>query len=456
MAQINSTEVDGLNLPYSLEAEQSVLGAILLDGNLFGGVYEIIKPEYFHITLHKEIFSAMVRMYTTGGFIDFVTVLEELKSSQQFDEIDTKNYLLQLVELVPSTANVEAYAKIVREKYYVRTLIEAARKIIEDAIEGQADADLLLDSAEQRIYDIRRGRDSGGLRRIDSVILETYDRLEKLNSPERELYEGIPTGFKAIDSVTTGLNKSDLIVLASRPGMGKTSFSLNIAQHVGQKLKKPVAFFSLEMTREQLVTRMLSYEASLSNETLRRGDLTPEEWTRLAAAAERLAKAEIYFDETAGISVPEIKARVRRMKNVELVIIDYLGLIAPTNPRENRVQQISEMTRNLKIMAKDLQVPIIVLSQLSREPERRSRSERKPTLSDLRDSGSIEQDADIVMFLYRSDYYSDRDADIDEEVDHNAAECIIAKNRHGRTANIPLHWQGEYTRFTSKDIVHSE
>lgn len=453
MSEINST-VDGLNLPYSLEAEQSVLGAILLDQSLIARVLEIIKPEHFHITIHQSIYSVMLRMYTTSRIIDFVTVLEELKAEQIFDDESGKNYLLQLVQLVPSITNVEAYAKIVREKYYVRTLIVTARNIIDEAASGQNDAGLLLDAAEQRIYDIRRGRESEGLRPISEAILETYDRLEKLNSPDKHLYEGIPTGLGEIDLVTTGLNRSDLIILASRPGMGKTSFALNIAQHVGQKLKRPVAFFSLEMTREQLVTRLLSAEASINSETLRRGNLTTEEWAQLAVAAERLAKSEIYLDDTAGISVPEIKARVRRMKNISLVIIDYLGLITPTNSRENRVQQISEMTRNLKIMAKDLNVPVIVLSQLARHTEHRS--EHRPTLSDLRDSGSIEQDADIVMFLYRGDYYKKDNIDPEEEVDSNKAECIIAKNRHGRTTTIELHWQGEYTRYTSREVVRLE
>ncbi len=450
MSEINAN-VDGLNLPYSLEAEQSVLGAILLDQSLLPRVLEMLKPEHFHITLHQSIYSVMIKMYTTGRIIDFVTVLEELKAEKIFDDESGKNYLLQLVQLVPSTTNVEAYAKIVREKYYVRTLILTARNLIDEAVTGNSDAGLLLDLAEQRIYDIRRGRESSGLRPISEAILETYDRLEKLNSPEKHLYQGLSTGLGDIDLVTTGLNRSDLIILASRPGMGKTSFALNIAQHVGQRLERPVAFFSLEMTREQLVTRMLSGEASINSETLRRGTLTTEEWARLAVAAERLAKAQIYFDDTAGISVPEIKARVRRMKNIDLVIIDYLGLITPTNPRENRVQQISEITRNLKIMAKDLNVPVMVLSQLARHTEHRT--EHRPTLSDLRDSGSIEQDADIVMFLYREGYYKKDKGEPDEEVDMNKAECIVAKNRHGRTTTIELHWQGEFTRYTAREVI---
>lgn len=445
---------DGMNLPFSPEAEQSVLGAILLDSSCFDRVAEILpRPDYFHQVNHVLIYTAMLDMFTTGKPIDFVTVLEKLKESGSFDEAAGKTYLMQLAQIVPSISNVESYAEIVRDKYDIRTLILTAREILEDARDGSADSSTLLDSAEQRIFDIRRGKNMQGLQRLNEVILQTFDRLDMLNGPDKDLYKGIPTGIRELDETITGLNRSDLIILAARPGMGKTSFALNIARHAAVVVKKRVAFFSLEMSKEQLASRLLSTEALVGGTKLRTGQLDEGEWMRLIEAGDILSKTQIYLDDNSSITVPEMKAKVRRLKDVDLIIIDYLQLMSGSKKIDNRVQEISAITRNLKIMAKELSVPVITLSQLARASEKRT--EHRPVLSDLRDSGSIEQDADIVMFLYREDYYQTDDAP-SEQVDKNSGECIIAKNRHGESKTVPLHWQGEFMRYTSQEVVRNE
>ncbi len=444
---------DGLKLPYSPEAEQSVLGAILLDSNCLDRVAEILpRPEYFHLENHKLIYRTMLEMFTLGSPVDYVTVLEKLKSDNNFDDISSKGYLLELAQIVPSISNVESYARIVRDKYDIRMLIITAREIIENAADGVGDAADLLDSAEQKIFDIRRGKNMQGLQRIDEIVIQTFDRLDMLNSDEASLHKGIPTGIGNLDDTITGLNRSDLILLAARPGMGKTSFALNIARNVAVQGKKRVAFFSLEMTKEQLASRLISTEASVAGTKLRTGELNEEEWIRIIQAGDVLSKTQIYFDDTPGITVSEMKAKLRRLKDVDLVIIDYLQLMSGGKNINNRVQEISEITRNLKIMAKEINVPVITLSQLSRASEQRA--EHRPVLSDLRDSGSIEQDADIVMFLYRADYYSDSE-DVESD-DRNSGECIVAKNRHGEARTVPLHWQGEFMRFTAMETRRYE
>ena len=383
-------------------------------------------------------------------------MLEKLKESGSFDETTGKTYLMQLAQLVPSLSNVESYAKIVRDKYDIRCLMITAREILDEAGDGSVDASLLLDSAEQKIFDIRRGKNMQGLQHIHEMVMESIDRLDLLASGDESVLP-IPTGLRQLDQCITGLNRSDLILIAARPGMGKTSFALNIMRNVALQQKKRVAFFSLEMAKEQLCSRMLSTEALIQGTKLRTGRLEDDEWARLIEAGDVLSKTEMYFDDKPDITVPEIKAKLRRLGNVDLVIIDYLQLMNGTNPREsNRVQVISEITRNLKIMAKELNVPVITLSQLSRATEKRGSEQRRPMLSDLRDSGSIEQDADIVLFLYREVYYSGSDGTAAEDIDRNKSECIVAKNRHGETKTIPLHWQGEFMRFTSQEVIHSE
>jgi replicative DNA helicase len=443
-----------LNLPFSPEAEQSVLGAILLDSSCLDRVAQIIpRPEYFYQTNNSLIYGTMLEMFTIGRPVDFVTVLEKLKETKSFDETNGKTYLLQLAQLVPSISNVESYANIVRDKYDVRTLITTARDIVEEASEGAADASTLLDSAEQRIFDIRRGKNIQGLQRIDEIIVQTFDRLDLLNSPDADLYKGVPTGIKELDETITGLNRSDFILLGARPGMGKTSFALNIARHAAVKANKRVAFFSLEMSKEQLVSRLLSTEAMVGGTKLRTGKLSDDEWIHIIEAGDILSKTQMYFDDNPTITVPEMKAKLRRLKDVDLVVVDYLQLMNSSSKIDNRVQEISQITRNMKIMAKELNVPVLTLSQLARDSEKRTN--HRPVLSDLRDSGSIEQDADIVMFLYREEYYQDSETP-GENGDKNSGECIIAKNRHGETKTVPLHWQGEFMRFTAQEVVRSE
>lgn len=452
-------DFEGRKMPYSVEAEQAVLGSILIDPQSINLVASELKPEYFYIPQHREIYKVLSNMLELGGAaIDFVTVLEKLKSNGVYDEAGGKAYLSQLAQAVPSSANILTYVSIVRERHYVRSLMLAAQGIIKDIDDNAKDTADLLDSAEQRIFGIRSGMETTGLTHIKDVILsETFDRLGKMNDPAtRDDYIGIPTGISALDRVITGLNKSDMIILGARPGMGKTSFALNIARNVAVNAGKTVCFFSLEMTRDQLAQRMLSSEAAIESQKLRTGDLSGDEWTRLVQAGENLSKANLYFDETSTITVPEMKAKLRRMKKVDLVIIDYLGLMhsARSGRDVNRVQEISDITRNLKIMAKELGIPIIVCAQLSRSTESKSLKSHKPALSDLRDSGSIEQDADIVLFLYRDAYYDSEKTDDQERSDPNKATCIVAKNRHGSIEEVPLYWDGAHTRFTSQDVYH--
>lgn len=389
-------------------------------------------------------------MFTSGQPIDIITVLERAKNEQVFSsEQDAKLYLTQLVQVVPSTANVESYAQIVQEKYYVRCLILAARDIIENSRDVSYDAKTLLDTAEQRIFEIRKGRESRGLQRINEIIISAYDHLQQLSGADKSAYLGTPTGFTQLDNMITGLNKSDLILLAARPAMGKTAFALNVATNVAKK-GKTVAVFSLEMSKEQLVQRVLSSEAKVQSHLLRTGNLATDDWTRLAEAAEILSKVPLYIDDSTGITIAEMKARLRRVKDLGLVVIDYLQLMTSGRRSENRVQEVSEMTRGLKILAKDLNVPVITLSQLSRGPEMRGLDARRPVLSDLRESGSIEQDADLVLFLYRDAYYN-KDTE-----DQNIAECIVAKNRHGETDTVKMAWNGQYTLFGNLELYRDE
>ncbi len=446
-------DLDGVRLPYSVEAEQAVLGSIIIDPKCINEIAVSMKSEYFYIPQHREIYNALSSMYELSQTIDFVSLLEKLKKSGTYDEAGGKAYLSQLAQTVPTSANVLTYVAIIRDRYYARALLEAAQGIIKDVNEDAEDSGKLIDAAEQRIYDIRQGREVSGLTHIKSVIEnETYDRLNKMSDPEtKKDYVGIPTGLGQLDKMITGLNKSDLLILGARPGMGKTAFALNIARNVAVQQGKTVCFFSLEMTRDQLAQRMLSSEAAIQSAKLRTGELDPDEWTRLAQAGDVLSKAPIYFDETSGITVREMKAKLMRMPKVDLVIVDYLGLMRSARKTENRVQEVSEITRNLKIMAKDLKIPVLVCAQLSRGTEVKGKS-HKPALSDLRESGSIEQDADIVMFLYREKYYDNEKNEDEDKGDPNKAECIVAKNRHGEIGSVDLYWDGQYTRFTSVEL----
>ena len=434
-------------LPNNLEAEQSVLGSILVDSSCISKVIETLKPEYFYTKQNKEIFAIMIKMFMLSNPIDVVTVLGEVVKEKIFEkEEDSKVYLVKLIEMVPSAANALSYAKIVYETYLARELILTANDIVEKCNSSESDSSDLIEYAEQKIFDIRKGQESGEVVKLSKVLLDNYDKLQKIGSGNGEDYLGIPTGYSDIDRITTGLNKTDLVLIAARPAMGKTSFALNIATNVAINQNKKVVVFSLEMGKEQLANRILSSQAMIKGSLLRTGKLTSDDWIRISEATQILYKSNIYIDETPGITVGQMKAKLRRIKDVDLVVIDYLQLMSSGKRIESRVQEVSEITRGLKIMAKELKVPVITLSQLSRSTE--TRSDHRPMLSDLRESGSIEQDADIVMFLYRENYYR---PDNGEE---NIAECIVAKNRHGETGSVRMGWDREYTRFYSIDYTH--
>ncbi len=444
---------DELNLPHSLEAEQAVLGAILMESDCITQVADILKPEHFYLAEHQAIYTIMLEKLLQSKTIDFVTVLEALKAESFFSEEEGKNYLLKLAQIVPSISNVTNYAHMVRDKYDVRRLISVSREITGDAMQPGVDTGKLIEQAEQKIYDIRQDKHQNGLVPIREVIASNYEMFNKLTSDERDLYVGIPTGISALDEITTGLNRSDLIIVGARPGMGKTSFALNIARNVAMQQKRTVAVFNLEMSREQMVNRMLSSEARVSSKKLRTGNLTPDEWSRLASAAGQLGQAPIYLDDTASITVATMKARLLRLKDLGFVVIDYLQLVHSGKRTENRVTEVSEITRSLKIMAKELNVPIMVCAQLARATEKQAN--HRPGLSDLRESSSIEQDADQVLFLYRDEYYRNEKSD-PSAVETGTAEVIVSKNRHGELGTVPLAFQGEFTQFTSLELHQNE
>lgn len=456
---MENVTIDYSGMPFNLEAEQAVLGSVLIDPACIPIVLDNVKVEYFYLPQHQAIFSIMVSIDAVGGQIDPLIVLEELRKDQVYDEADGKTYLFQLAQSVPSTANVERYAGIVREKFYLRTLIGTAQEMTDLARNEEETADLILDSAEQKIYNIRQGRTSSGPSKIGNIIVnEVYDQLHKLSSPDKDQYRGLPTGFTELDHTISGLNKSDLIIIGARPAMGKTSFALNLARNVALLGKKKVLFFSLEMTKEQLAQRVLSSEAGIDGIKMRTGDLSEQEWIDIGTATAALSNCELYFDDTSTITVPEMKARIRRMRDVDCVIIDYLQLMKSGTRVDNRVQEVSEITRGLKLMAKDLNVPVITCAQLARGTEGRGKSHR-PQLADLRESGSIEQDADIVMMLYRPDYYKDdenSDEMIDESIMPNRTQLIISKNRHGPVRDIELMFNPDNTRFTSVEKTYYE
>ena len=450
-------EVNNVSLPYNLEAEQSVLGSILVEPGCMNEVLDHLKPDCFYLPQHREIFSIMMSMFTSqNGAIDPVLVADALAKAGTYDLAGGREYLVQLFNSVPSTANVVKYAKIVKEQYYLRKLIEVAQDIMDDASSGSGEANVILDSAEQRIYDIRQGRETSGPSKISEVILNgVYGKLKDLTGENADDFKGIPTGFGLLDKYTTGLNRSDFVLIGARPAMGKTSFALNLAQNVSMIAKKKCVFFSLEMTKEQLAERLLASQSGVPSQKFRTGELTDDEWIRVGNAASDFSNVELYLDDSSSITVPEIKSRVRRLKNVDIVIIDYLGLVQSATRKENRVQEVSEITRHLKMMAKDLNIPVVCCAQLSRGTEGRGKS-HKPQLSDLRESGSIEQDADIVMFLYRQDYYKNELSEEKmEEIDETLTELIVAKNRHGQTGTIELTFDKEFTRFRAIDNVRN-
>jgi len=443
-------EIGNIVIPKNTEAEQSVLGAILLDSSIIADVIGRIKVDYFENAENRKIYSVLHKMFTIGMPIDIVTATNEvIKDSVFSSDEQTRVYLTSLMSIVPSISHYEQYCGILEEKRVLRNLLNVAKNIIDNVNNQDIAPRVLLDNIEQNIYDIRQGREIQGLRHIGEILVESYDRLQELSVKDKNALSGVATGFSDMDRALSGLNKSDLILIAARPGMGKTSLALNLVTNVSKE-DTSVAIFSLEMSSEQLVSRILSSEGAIPSGNLKNGQLSKDQWVRLAEVSDVISKCNIYIDDMPNITVTDMKAKLRRIPNLGLVVIDYLQLMTTGKRIENRVQEISEMTRNLKILARELNVPIITLSQLSRGPETRINNHR-PMLSDLRDSGSIEQDADIVMFLYRDSYYNK-----DMEEDRNVAECIIAKNRHGEIGTIKLNWAGEYTKFSTLEAYRDE
>ncbi len=445
-------------LPFDLEAEQSVLGAILVDPTCITTVLEYLSSDCFHKEQHRELFSLMLSMFSSGETMDFITILGRVKSSHIFDSDEqAKLYLTQLVQVVPTAKNVEEYAKIVRERYYVRRLITVSNSIKREATEG-IDAKELMDHAEQQIYEIRKGKDSTGLIHISDVIVNTYDELQRLSRESHDGLLGLSWGYSDLDRLTNGLNKSDFIVLAARPGVGKTSLALNIAAHVGERSGKSVAMFSLEMSKEQLVLRMLSSTAKIPNTQLRIGQLEDNQWADLAEASGRLSSSKIYIDDTSSINIADMRAKLRRIDDLGLVIVDYLQLMTSAKKFDSRVNEVSAITRDLKILARDLNVPVIVLSQLNRASEKSP----EPMPSDLRESGSIEQDADIILMLFKENEQNQsgeaapQQQTQAQQSSSYIVNCKIAKNRHGETKTVQFHWDGQYTRFSSLGYLRDE
>ena len=438
-------------LPHSVEAEQAVLGSMLIDARCVPEVIDQLRPDDFYVKQNREIYETIYSMFNYSLTIDPVTVLENMKQNGVYDENTSRGYLLQLMDTTPTAANVKEYIGILKDKTLLRRVAETAGELTVLIQQGTETGQDVLEAAEQRIYAIRQGRAAQGLTPISQVLLDVYARLEELAASDSAI-PGLSTGLTDLDRAISGLNKSDLILLAARPGMGKTSMALNILLEAGKKSGKNVVFFSLEMSREQLAMRLISSECFVDNKKLVTGNLAPEDWEKIMVATESLNRSHILIDDDSTVSVADILAKCRRVDNLGLVIIDYLQLMQSAGGRqysgENRQQVVSDISRALKIMAKELDVPVLCLSQLSRANE--SRSDKRPMLSDLRESGAIEQDADIVMFLYREGYYDK------ETPNPNLAECIIAKNRHGETRTVELQWLPEFTTFGNMEWQHEE
>ncbi len=436
-------DVSDMNLPFSIDAEQAIIGALILDAQLIAKVNDRLTPDHFHIRTHSGIYEVINMMFISGEDINIVSVIDKCVKQGVFESNDeARAYIFKLADNSIETASLESLAKILDEKFLVRQLIMASKEIYDLAVSNTEDSHNLLDFAEKKIYDIRNEKEIKGLRHIGPLVRDQLRELIHINEhPEDANKKGLNSGFPSVDKLIFGLNPSDLIIIAARPGMGKTTFAMNIAVNAARINRgKKVAVFSLEMSAEQLVARMLSSEGRISSDQLKTGRFEKSQWRGIHEAAEMLNQIDLFIDDTASISLGEMKAKLRRVENLGLVVIDYLQLMSTNRKDGNRVNEISEITRNLKIMAKELGVPVITLSQLTRGPE--SRTDKRPMMSDLRESGSIEQDADIIIFLYRDAYYNQGEDNID------TSECIIAKNRHGATDTVQLRFDGQYTKFT--------
>lgn len=432
--------------PHNQEAEQSVIGAIFLEPPALITAAEVLVPEDFYRTAHQRIFQTMIRLSDQGKAIDVVTVTEELSAKKELEDVGGIAYLSELANAVPTAANIVYYARIVEEKALLRRLIRVATSIVEDGFTREDEVAAVLSEAEKKMMDVSSRKNAGDFQNIKDVLVQTYDNIEQLHSRKGDI-TGVPTGFRDLDRITAGFQRNDLIIVAARPSVGKTAFALNVAQNVATKTDENVAIFSLEMGAEQLVMRMLCAEGNIDAQVLRTGALTNEDWKKLTMAMGSLSNAGIFIDDTPGIRVTEIRAKCRRLKQeygLGMILIDYLQLIQGSGGKgENRQQEVSEISRSLKALARELQVPVIALSQLSRGVEQRQ--DKRPMMSDLRESGSIEQDADIVSFLYREDYY-------DKETENqNMIEIIIAKQRNGPTGTVTLAFVKEFNKFVNID-----
>ena len=434
--------------PQSLEAEQAVLGSILIDSRCVADIVGIVSPEDFYLKQNREIFETIYTMFNFSQTIDPVTVLNKMKELGVYQD-NSRDYILQLMEITPTAANAARYAGIVREKAMLRGLAQAAMDISETVYSEVGPASEMLESAEKKIYGLRKGERNDSLEHIGTILHKVFDRLTELSQSD-SVIPGLSTGLRDLDTKINGLNKSDLLLVAARPAMGKSAFALNIAVNVAKKYNKTVAVFNLEMSREQLAMRLLASESFIDMQKLATGKLNEDEWGKLCMASAALSQTDIRIDDNPSVTVAEMNAKLRRLDNLGLVVIDYLQLMQGSGygkASDNRVTVVSEISRSLKIMAKELNVPVVCLSQLSRNCE--SRNDKRPILSDLRESGAIEQDADSVMFLYRDEYYHETTED------KGLAECIVAKNRHGVTGTVKLQWVGPYQTFSDREWKHA-
>ena len=435
--------------PQSIEAEKSVLGSMMIDKNVIAQAVEILSAEDFYRDAHKYIFKSIVEMYQRDEPIDEITLLEHLKSTDRLEKSGGISYITEIGSSVLTTANVKSYIKIVEDKATLRKLIDSSTKIIESCYNNQDDVEKVIDVAEQKIFDLAEKKSSSDFEPLSDILERGFEQIETLFNNKGEV-TGVGSGFKDLDDLTSGFQKGDMILIAARPSMGKTTFALNIATHAALREGKSVVIFSLEMSKEQLAYKLLCSEANVDMLKLRTGNLEDKDWENIARASGPLSSAKIYIDDTAGVSIMEMRSKCRRLKieyGIDLILIDYLQLMSGSG-EESRQQEVSEISRNIKAIAKEMQCPVIALSQLSRAPEQRA--DHRPMLSDLRESGSIEQDADLVMFLYRDEYYNK------ETEEKNVAECIIAKQRNGPVGNVKLAWIGQFSKFGNLEHNYRE
>jgi replicative DNA helicase len=436
------------SLPQNIEAEQCVIGSMILDKNSIGEATEVLRSEDFYRENHKLIYSAIMELFQKDIPVDMITLIEHLRSTEKLEGSGGITYISELCNSIPSTANLHSYIEIVKNKAVLRRLIKSSNEIIDDSYSQQDDVSKVLDSAEKRIFDIAQNKSTSDFESLSTVLERGFSEIERLYNNKGEV-TGVPSGFPELDEKTSGFQSGDMVLIAARPSMGKTTFALNLAEFAALRSAKSIVIFSLEMSKEQLAYKLLCSEANVDMLKLRTGNLEDSDWDNIARASGPLAEAKIYIDDTAGLSVMEMRSKCRRIKiehGIDMIVIDYLQLMSGSG--ESRQQEVSEISRSIKALAKEMQCPVIALSQLSRAPEQRT--DHRPMLSDLRESGSIEQDADLVMFLYRDEYYNK------ETEDKNVAECIIAKQRNGPTGTVKLAWLGQFSKFGRLDVIHRE